>query len=47
VNVAGGWGYGWCGWRQLRRFNTSSPQNADYFGNLSYHLHHFDSNTGN
>ena len=47
ITVAGGWGYGWCGWRQIRKFNTSTPQNATYFGNMSYHLHHFDSNSGN
>jgi len=47
ITVAGGWGYGWCGWRQIRKYNTSTPQNASYFGNMSYHLHHFDANSGN
>lgn len=47
IDIAGGWGYGWCGWRQIRRFNTSTPQNASYFGNMQYHLHHFDANSGN
>lgn len=47
ITVAGGWGYGWCGWRQIRKFNTSTPQNSAYFGNMSYHLHHFDANSGN
>lgn len=47
INVAGGWGYGWCGWRQIRRFNTQTPQNASYFGNMSYHLHHHGANSGN
>lgn len=47
ITIAGGWGYGWCGWRQIRKFNTSTPQNATYFGNMSYHLHHFDANSGN
>ena len=47
ITVAGGWGYGWTGWQQMRKFNTSTPQNATYFGNMSYHLHHFDANSGN
>ena len=47
ITVAGGWGYGWSGWQQMRKFNTSTPQNATYFGNMSYHLHHFDANSGN
>jgi len=47
INVAGGWGYGWCWWRQIRRFNTHTPSNGHYFGNLSYHMHHFDSTSGN
>ena len=47
INIAGGWGYGWCGYRQIRSFNTHTPQNASYFGNMSYHLHHFDANSGN
>lgn len=47
ITLAGGWGYGWCGWTQMRKFNTSTPQNATYFGDMSYHLHHFDANSGN
>jgi len=47
ITIAGGWGYGWCGWRQMRNFSTVSPQNASYFGNMDYHLHHFDANSGN
>jgi hypothetical protein len=47
INVAGGWGYGWCGWRQMRRFNTATPRNASYFGNMMQQQHHFDSNSGN
>ena len=47
ITLSGGWGYGWCGWRQIRRFNTSTPQNASYFGNMSYHRHHHNANSGN
>jgi hypothetical protein len=47
IVVAGGWGYGWCWWRQIRHFNTNSPQNGTYFGNLDRHEHHFDSTSGN
>jgi hypothetical protein len=47
INIAGGWGYGWCGWTQIRRFSTDTPSNGAYFGNMSYHLHHFDANSGN
>lgn len=47
INLAGGWGYGWCGWVQMRKFSTATPQNATYFGDMSYHLHHFDANSGN
>lgn len=47
INIAGGWGYGWCNWRQIRRFNTATPENASYFGNLERHLMHYDSTAGN
>jgi len=47
ITVAGGWGYGWCGWKQIRKFNTVSPQNTTYFGNMNEHRHHVDANSGN
>jgi hypothetical protein len=47
ITLSGGWGYGWCGWRQIRRFNTKTPSNASYFGNMRYHLHHFNGTSGN
>lgn len=47
INVAGGWGYGWCGWRQIRRFNTHTTSNASYFGNMGEQRHGHDASSGN
>lgn len=47
INIAGGWGYGWCGWRQIRRFNTKTPRNATYFGNMTQNRKQHDAASGN
>ena len=47
INVAGGWGYGWCGWTQIRRFATDTPNNSTYFGNMNVNRYAHDGTSGN
>ena len=47
ITFAGGWGYGWCSHRQVRKFETYTPSNANYFGDIGRHSMHFDATSGN
>lgn len=47
ITIAGGWGYGWCSYTQIRRFSTDTPNNGSYFGNLQFFVYHHDGISGN
>lgn len=47
ITFAGGWGYGWCSHRQVRKFETYTPSNANYFGDIGRHMMQFDATSGN